>query len=277
MGFEGQVGRADIFAKVLDPLVLVRDRGVLGARKVPPTPALGDHRAFGASLVPYSSFSMGGLAQSGAGVVWSSWPVASATVLVTPCHSSHRPSLQHLFTLAVWSEVLRGRSSLSWGAQPRWGAAESCSPPACLGIAVVLDGQPQFASVQGAAHTQAQLQVLITQTQQHLLPRKVGTEHPERRFRSGRLRPPGLLPGRRRATEGSVGAGRVTGGLLPGAASSRLPARLPGCQVRALRASLQPPWSWGLGPGLPEVNASPSRRKEPSSQVLPGKESLVPF
>lgn len=89
-----------------------------------------------------------------------------------------QPSRQHLFTLPTSrvTEVLGGLFSLSWGAQPRWGAEARRSPPARLSVTVVLDGQPKLAPMQGAAHAQAQLQVLITQTQQHLLPGKVGTE-----------------------------------------------------------------------------------------------------
>lgn len=44
------------------------------------------------------------------------------------------------------------------------------SPAACLGVTVVLDGQAQLAPVQRAAYTQAQLQILVTQAQQHLPP-----------------------------------------------------------------------------------------------------------
>lgn len=86
--------------------------------------------------------------------------------------------------------------SSPWRSRPGGVPRSAGSPPARLGVPVVLDGQPQLAPVQGAAHAQAQLQVLIAQTQQHLFPRKGGLGDPS---------PPRTAE--RQATEGPAGGG----------------------------------------------------------------------
>lgn len=123
-------------------------------------------------------------AWGGLGWAWVSWPVASGTILFTshPLHSFLTPG-PAIGTCPPRPCDRRSQGNLPsspWRPRPGGVPGSAGSPPARLGVPVVLDGQPQLAPVQGAAHAQAQLQVLVAQTQQHLFPREggLGDRHP---------------------------------------------------------------------------------------------------
>lgn len=148
----------------------------------PLTPTLGGSWAFRALLIPCSPCFQGQVAQSGPGVGLGLLVSGAQDYFIhTPfIHSS--PLAQP--TAPVHSARViggpEGTPFLSLAARPGGVPRSAGSPPARLGVPVVLDGQPQLAPVQGAAHAQAQLQVLIAQTQQHLFPREggLGDGHP---------------------------------------------------------------------------------------------------
>lgn len=172
-GVEVAVGRADILAEFPDPLALaLEDREVLGAREAPPhrLPAAGIMGPWGlADSLYLHRFRV----RAGPEPDWDA-PGPSGQR-----HSGAHPTIPHPWPSprrVIWRSGGGAFLPSPWRCRPGRVPQRADPPPACLGVAVVLDGQPELPPVQGAAHAQTQLQVLVTQAQQHLLRGKVRTE-----------------------------------------------------------------------------------------------------